>query len=247
MSDYKFSPNERYAIYTVYGPNCYLCNKPLALKEMHVDHILPESLERRPDALASALDGLGLPEDFCLNDYGNWLPACQGCNSKKRAAVFEAVPIILLELCRAKKYADVARRLEYDLPSLKKFTKSLSLVLQAAAEIGLSDDDLSFIEEIGVRYKDHKTNVEMHKLRNPVDGVPERRTRSSSQMLLQLTPDCTILYESGGMRIVRGRYGVGGQPLDPNPPASYRCGNCGSVGPWHGAKCINCGCVDDGG
>jgi 5-methylcytosine-specific restriction endonuclease McrA len=67
MSSYKFIPAQRAAIYSTHGEKCYLCGKPISLKTMEVDHIIPESLLGKPKALNSVLNALGLPSNFAIN------------------------------------------------------------------------------------------------------------------------------------------------------------------------------------
>jgi hypothetical protein len=44
LSVYNFSPAERYAVWTAHGEKCYICTRPIDLKTMEVDHLVPESL-----------------------------------------------------------------------------------------------------------------------------------------------------------------------------------------------------------
>ncbi len=44
MNKYRFSAEERYAVYAVHNEKCYACSIAVDLKSMQVDHIIPESL-----------------------------------------------------------------------------------------------------------------------------------------------------------------------------------------------------------
>jgi 5-methylcytosine-specific restriction endonuclease McrA len=87
-----FTPAERYAVFTVHGEKCYLCHKPINLRTMEVDHLIPESLKDDPVRLAAVLVALGRQLNFNLNTYDNWLPACGRCNNEKRNNIFEPSP-----------------------------------------------------------------------------------------------------------------------------------------------------------
>jgi hypothetical protein len=77
---------------------------------MEVDHILPESLLQDRSALKAALTDFGLPLDFELNSFENWLPAHGLCNTTKRQHVFRPTPIIQVWIDRARTKAEAARK-----------------------------------------------------------------------------------------------------------------------------------------
>ena len=101
MSAYTFGPAERAAIYSVHRERCYLCGKPLTLKTMEVDHIIPEALLLEPARLSTVLASLGRAPGFRLNSFENWLPACGPCNNEKGQMVFEPSPIVQVQLQKA--------------------------------------------------------------------------------------------------------------------------------------------------
>jgi hypothetical protein len=78
-----FSYTERYAVWHCYEKRCWHCNEPLRLVETTVDHVLPESLLDDEMKLTQLLHQYGLPQDFNINGYENWLPCCHRCNQKK--------------------------------------------------------------------------------------------------------------------------------------------------------------------
>jgi len=56
---------------------------PLDIREITVDHYIPEHLEDKAAELAKVRKGYGLPDNFAVNDFGNWLPAHWNCNQEK--------------------------------------------------------------------------------------------------------------------------------------------------------------------
>lgn len=72
----KFSDAERYAIYTAHKEKCYMCTKPVDLYSMQVDHVIPETLADDLEELAKTIQSLGLPENFDIQSFENWLPSC---------------------------------------------------------------------------------------------------------------------------------------------------------------------------
>ncbi|WP_133512842.1 HNH endonuclease [Candidatus Thiosymbion oneisti] len=88
----RFSYPERYAIWHCNGRRCWWCREPLRLVEVTIDHVLPESLlddeEKRKEILAE----YGLPQDFNINGYENWLPCHNHCNQSKGNKIPVFVP-----------------------------------------------------------------------------------------------------------------------------------------------------------
>ena len=80
---------KRIALYQAYGERCFYCGKPLLFREMTVDHILPQILQRDPLRKNQILTELGLPESFDIENYNNWLPCHQSENREKSEIIFE--------------------------------------------------------------------------------------------------------------------------------------------------------------
>lgn len=140
MSTYKFSNEQRYAIFLVHDRKCYLCKVPLDFISMVVDHVVPEHLLQKPSLFQSTLSALGLPKSFDLNSFKNWLPACNSCNTKKSGLQFEPSLLIQVELQNLAKKARKARKLCDEIVSKRKLTLALS-VLMKAVESGETFDD----------------------------------------------------------------------------------------------------------
>lgn len=170
MSQYKFSSAERYAIFLTHGMKCYLCGVPLDLTSMAVDHVIPEHLLATPSLLESAKSTLGLPAQFNLNSFENWMPACGSCNSKKAAIQFNPSPLIQVELQSLSEKAEKARRLCNEIVSSRKISNALN-VLARAQESG-ERFDITTCD----RWKDLLRFASEHEL---VDrGQPLRLTQS---------------------------------------------------------------------
>ncbi|WP_339492913.1 HNH endonuclease [Pseudomonas sp. EA_15y_Pfl2_R67] len=223
MPTYKFSPAERAAIYSTHGEKCYLCNEPLNLKTMEVDHVIPESLIEKPKELQTTLNAFGLPSNFDLNSFANWLPACRPCNGTKNDLVFEPTPIIQVRLQRAIAKAADAQALAAETISKRKITNAL-IVLERARDDGMLDDEV--IQTLSEFISQHR--------QPDLCGQP-----------ILLTPLYEIITEQSGIQLVRGPYGVGGRPAIRNPDSSFSCPCCGSIAAWNGARCVICGQLND--
>lgn len=243
MANYPFSAVQRWAVFQVHGARCYLNSEPIDLKSLQIDHIVPEHLLEKPDILAGMLKELGLPSDFDLNSYENWLPACGPCNGQKRGRVFKPVPIHLASLDRAKAGADRCRQIEEAAIRKADVAKALNYLERAAEKDELEVDQLkplilAFAESnraaMRALLEDNKSLTTDFTLGLQV--VPE----------FAIAPNFKVLYTAGAIRIVQTPHGVGYEPADPNPHHSFYCGHCGSKGPWNGTRCLSCGMMDDG-
>jgi hypothetical protein len=103
MKKRPISSAERYAVWLHHEKRCWLCLEPLRLEETTIDHFLPESLLHRPEQLATICAQWGLPKNFNINGFENWLPSHQHCNQKKGATNFKFTPahgLIVAKLLR---------------------------------------------------------------------------------------------------------------------------------------------------
>ncbi len=131
MSSYKFSSEQRYAIFLVHGMKCYMCKKPLDLTSMVVDHVLPEHLLNKPLLLEANLLALGLSATFEINSFHNWLPACSDCNLKKSGLQFEPSLLIQAELQNLASKADKAQQLCEKIIGTRRVSLALHVLKQA--------------------------------------------------------------------------------------------------------------------
>lgn len=106
----RFSYAERYAVWLCHGPKCSYCTKPLELIDTTIDHQLPESLLYDDARRAAVFEEYGLPEDFNINGYENWLPCHHRCNQAKGSEVPEFVPGIKKIIERLRKKAQQVAR-----------------------------------------------------------------------------------------------------------------------------------------
>ncbi len=244
MSNYSFSDFERYAVYSVHGQNCYLCKQPVTLTTMHVDHIIPEKLLDDSSELERVLAHLGVGDDFYVNSFENWMPACASCNMKKNDTVFDPSPMIQLVLQRAIKLADLAREKASEIVTERKLSRALNTIMRAKDLPEFSEIQKETILAIAERFASDSRDVRKFKIENPSSGEDLMFTKSSH--IFRATPLHEVIFDSGTMRIVQAPYGIGYQPSSPNPHSSFYCGHCGQLGPWQGAKCMTCGHLDDG-
>ncbi|MCB0960237.1 MAG: hypothetical protein KDB04_12040 [Acidimicrobiales bacterium] len=229
MAKHKFKQTERHAVYSTHGEKCYLCGAALTMKSVEIDHVIPESLGDDPEAFAAAREALGRNDDFDLNSYENWLPACRPCNQKKRAMVWEPSGIAQVNLQRAAASADKARGIAAKLVTDRNLAQAVA-VLEAAGESGeLSWETMENLAPI----------VEQYMADRPA-GEADEPVRVNDDVSLG---PIQILSDDGLTVTARGPYGVGGGPSGVAAPA-MRCSVCGFPY-FNGARCVACGTMDD--
>ena len=226
MSKYNFTHAKKYAIYTTHGEKCYLCKKPIDLKSMHDDHIIPETLLEKVEELNIVLNSLGLPFDFEVNSYENWMPACAPCNVFKSSKIFEPTPLIQIILQNAKSKADKAKSLAEKTVSKTLISRALNTLSRAKESCDLTPEDLEQLQPL-VEYHSQERNLDLR-------GTP-----------IKLTALYEVISESNGIKTIKGPYGIGARPSRNNVDGSFNCPNCGIAWAWHGARCVICGMMDD--
>lgn len=225
LSRYKFNPSERYAVFTVHSEVCYLCRKPIDMASFQVDHVIPEHLAECQGELLSVINSYGLPDDFDLNSFENWLPSCALCNNKKRGTIFEALPIFAAELKKAFDKADRARALEAETRSKQQVSRAITIIETAHQQGTLGELHFSRLRPLVEYHQEHRE--------------PELATSP-----IMLAPLLEVLSQDGDLLTVKGPYGIGMGRANPPPHGNFRCPSCGHSA-WNGARCVACGVQDD--
>lgn len=190
---------------------------------MQVDHVVPEALLAEPVKLATVLGALGLPSNFGIHTFANWLPACGPCNGTKNDTVFSPSLLVQIVLQQAESKALKAEALAAKTVSNRKIANALN-VLEQARDEGILDEQT---------------------IQTLTAFISGNRHPNLAGQPIRLTPLYEILNEQNGLQIVRGPYGVGGRPTAPSVHSSFSCSNCGSIAAWNGARCVICGEMND--
>jgi hypothetical protein len=202
-----------------------MCRKPIDLLTMEVDHIIPEMLLEAPTRLAMILDDFGLSDNFDLQSFANWRPTCGPCNNRKRSRVFNPTPLIQLELQIAGEKASRAEALATKRVNAQTASRAWNTIKRVAAAGELSEAISTDILKFATFH------------------APIREPEVANEPM-QLTPLIQVVSETGGIRLIKGPYGVGGGPSGPYVHSSFYCSTCGSAA-WNGARCVVCGQMDD--
>ena len=111
MSKQKFTTRERQAFWIVYGKKCFYDGVELLLKEVELDHVVPEDfLTLAEEDRTQQLSTLGLPETYDICAYENIVVSCGACNGQK--GKLQLYPQqICIALARAKENAPKVREI----------------------------------------------------------------------------------------------------------------------------------------
>jgi 5-methylcytosine-specific restriction endonuclease McrA len=240
MAKRAFSRAERWAVYQTHDAHCYICKQPISFTEMHVDHVVPERLLNDGAVLRSVLEALGLPPNFAINDFSNWLPACLPCNLAKGSTPFDPAPIILIQFRRAKERAEKARALAESLQTDRAVDQAIVAVEAAADRHALDLRRLQPLLQIFVERHPEAMRAMLEQIERAKRGlsfsIPE------PVLELRLTPFARVVYSEGRAEIF---------PAAPTPRLTTACEpdpcpRCGSLGPFSGIRCLTCGFLDPG-
>jgi hypothetical protein len=174
-----FTAAERFAVFNTYGDRCYLGGELLTATTFEVDHVLPEALLQTPLKMKEALTDFGLPSDFDLNDYGNWLPACRTCNGRKRKHVFRPTPIVQLAIDRARSKAEDARKRAQRTVSDRELANAIATLAKAHAMTHLPEGHEQIAMATVILARAHALDtlpepyLELAKQANEIVSVPD--------------------------------------------------------------------------
>ncbi len=146
MSKYRFSIEQKFALWRVYDGRCAYCYEPIRLLDITIDHILPEYLEEKPKELQELITRFNLGTDFSINDYCNWAPMHFGCNTRKNADIFETAPYYIgIARSKASKAGEEERRAIKN----KQFDMGLAVVARGIKQgLAPKSQAIEFLENI---------------------------------------------------------------------------------------------------
>lgn len=147
----RFSYAERYAVWLIHGPKCSWCTEPLELIHTTIDHQLPESLLYDDARRAAVFEEYGLPEDFNINGYENWLPMHNHCNLAKGSEVPEFVQGLKKTIDRLREKAQQVERVADSVTLNIAKDKVFSTLFAALEEQTITVLDLNQLLEAFVR------------------------------------------------------------------------------------------------
>jgi len=184
MAKYKFSQAQRVALWEAHNRRCFYSGNPLAYSDLHIDHILPESLLDKPSELERINREYGLDPDFEINSYYNWVPAHSRYNLKKSDIVLNENQTLILLAIAKQKYPKVVRQERKYNQGVKKDKVLVSLaLLHEKGDLSL-EEAFAFLKGLE---KDEAEIKLLHKLEFAERTIVDYVGRSDAEELLNLT------------------------------------------------------------
>lgn len=156
----KNDPIFREAIWGVYQKFCFY-NKELIhnIYDLHIDHMLPESLTQ--EKLQKIIESYNLRPDYDLNAIYNLVPACSKCNSVKTNYIPDKTTLLNNLTITRNKEPKIKEKMDQIRKDLKKFTFYLRLAGITKNEVDdrkidiLEAEILEQLQNIRIRTKEN--------------------------------------------------------------------------------------------
>jgi hypothetical protein len=142
MGKHRFTKAEEFAIWKHHGPWCFWCEEPLRWIEVTIDHYIPEYLENYPAELDEVRAQYGLPSNFVVNDYCNWLPCHAHCNRNKGPELPIPIHVAASILRSLAKHAEKIRSIEQKIKNDVKKDRLIGQVAVALEANKLARDEV---------------------------------------------------------------------------------------------------------
>jgi hypothetical protein len=228
MVKHKFTSAEKYAVWETYSYCCYWCGDPLEILQVTIDHVIPEHLEEKTKELIWIIEHYGLPKDFQVNSFENWVPSHNNCNSRKSITVYKPSPAFIALLDSIIKKGPIAQKKFKSLIKAKEKSKVIGKILIDIEENKITKADLFAL--LGT------TN----------ETVPIISEDKAGKLHILLSDRWKVVNViNNDLAMVSDGRMAGITPTTKNPHISWTCPNCGSYGPWNGVMCMNCGMKSD--
>lgn len=98
---------DRYCVWAEHDVRCFWCEEPVLFRDVTVDHVIPSSTTA--EDLVGMKREYGLPDEFQIESFENFVPAHVLCNIRKKTEVHAAHVM-----------AEVFRRIRVRLPAVRE-------------------------------------------------------------------------------------------------------------------------------
>lgn len=102
----KLQNYEKEALWIAFDRKCWICERHVAFSEMEIEHLLPQSLHKKPKKLEAILEEYGLPKNFELSGLANLRPSHSKCNRIKSDFVIPRQAFEIINGWRRAKFAE---------------------------------------------------------------------------------------------------------------------------------------------
>jgi 5-methylcytosine-specific restriction endonuclease McrA len=185
MSQTRFDNITRSALWTAYNNICFYCNRPLDWDDLNIDHIIPESLNLKPEILNQIRREYELIDDFDLNALYNLVPTHVKCNSRKSDELFvKKTTLFYLGLTNK-----AIKKIEAEIQKLKNRKNKGQIISKLQTALAINLINTNELESILIKVKqDNWINLKI-KLPHGLEFIDEVYDS------FYLNSDCSKLYD----------------------------------------------------
>ncbi|RYJ53382.1 hypothetical protein DR871_004840 [Flavobacterium petrolei] len=160
MSKTTFNNITRSAIWTAYRSNCFYCSQSLDWGDLHIDHIIPESLLQKDEEFEKIKEDFGLEKNFNLNELYNLVPSHSKCNHRKSDNLFsKATTLFYLSITH-----EAELKIKVEIEKLKR-NKNKGLILsKLQSALSLNTVSEKDIKKILIEAEKQNWNIKEIKL-----------------------------------------------------------------------------------
>ena len=101
MSTQSFKNAFREALWETHGKKCFYCGRELLLRDMQIDHVVPEYINNNAAERVDLLKKIGLDDAFSITGLENLVPSCSRCNGDKGGALLH-VGSVAIQLAKVR-------------------------------------------------------------------------------------------------------------------------------------------------
>lgn len=145
---YHFTNAERFGVFKAFEGICCWCREPVEWRSLTIDHIVPQSLEDKPEKLSEIKTHYGLPVDFPINDFENWVPAHQRCNGSKNDSIFQSSPAMIAVFAEVQHKAVLGREFASGIESDWHLARIESVIVAAHEQNRFDHETIKSLKEL---------------------------------------------------------------------------------------------------
>ena len=169
MSKTTFDNITRSALWTTYKNICFYCSQPLDWGDLHIDHIIPESLLQKLEKFKEIKQDFGLDKNFNLNELYNLVPSHSKCNHRKSDDLFSKSTTLFYLSITDK----TESKIKIEIEKLKR-NKNKGLILsKLQSALSTNTIDAKDLRKILIEAEKHNWNIKEIKLPFGVEFIDE--------------------------------------------------------------------------
>ncbi len=159
----------RSALWTTYKNICFYCSQPLDWGDLHIDHIIPESLLQKFEKFEEIKQDFGLDKNFNLNELYNLVPSHSKCNRRKNDDLFpKSTTLFYLSITDK-----TESKIKIEIEKIKK-NKNKGLILsKLQSALSTNTIDAKDLKRISIEAEKHNWNIKEIKLPFGVEFIDE--------------------------------------------------------------------------